>query len=275
MENFETVTGYFSMLRRFLGSCRCFFTFDHRIMLSEKRWNQSRRKRFNPIMPGRILPWRRAFAGGLVFLSFFTLSVTGCFSVGSGREKFVAMTMADTGIYQVIDTMRLDLKNQEKFGDSANQETEPRKSDRNVAGEQENKELKTLCFLGVRNETGFSSILSKAVKHHLEESGDWNLVDEKTIKQMVKKSGVTKNDLFIPQRQKAFIKAFDEPPDYLLFGDISPISQSNMRSSFTVQDSDSDTSGKTPSHVLSLVLIEISTGNVSNYSCPMENNYNR
>lgn len=147
---------------------------------------------------------RRLFLHFTIF-SFVAL-FTGCSLTGAKRNKTPELVkpVDDYGLRETTKKLIVKIDNMEFL-------REDRKEHPECA----------ICFLGITNPNG-SQIpeINEAVRVQFRESTSYRLVTEEEIEEAVKKSGINRNDIFIPEERKKFTDALDTSYRYLLSGQV-------------------------------------------------------
>ena len=74
-----------------------------------------------------------------------------------------------------------------------------------------------ICFLGVNGADGQElPELSREVRKQFRESTTYSFIDDASLKRALEKSGVKRNDMFIPDKRQLWIDALGEDFDYII-----------------------------------------------------------
>ena len=88
-----------------------------------------------------------------------------------------------------------------------------------------------ICFLGVTDSSGHQiPEINEAIRSQFRESTSYILISDGEIEQAVRKADIKRNDVFIPEERKKFVKSLDRPFRYFLSGQVMSVPNGNHES---------------------------------------------
>jgi hypothetical protein len=152
----------------------------------------------------KIVISRRSFLGAVFSSSFFLFA--GCSLTGrkNHTDSLSNSPLDDYGLRNT--TKKLIVKNDNIEYLRADRKEDPESF---------------ICFLGITDSSGKQMPqINDAIRAQFRESTSYRLVSDEEIDSAVKKAGIKRNDIYIPQERKKFAKALDHPFRYLLSGQV-------------------------------------------------------
>ena len=140
----------------------------------------------------------------LVSLLAVTL-IAGCSAFSSNKSSQVPETPetaagigSDAGLAEVTHSVIVKMRNNDLL--SPGQPTDRR-----------------ICFLGVNDVNGREvPELSREVRKQFSEDTSYRFIDDATLERALEKSGVKRNDMFIPSKRQQWVAALGEDFDYII-----------------------------------------------------------
>lgn len=138
-----------------------------------------------------------------------------------------------------------------------------------VRGEKEKKRLK-VCFAGVENSGGedmgdLRENLNETIRSSISQSDRFEIVDERMMAALLRKSGMRLDDLLVSDNLTAFLENADKDTewiDYILFAKVTTAT--------TKDNSDSEVH-----YSLNMDLVDVHTGASIRHTEQMKKHYNR